>query len=269
MFWSVLRIAVAVYVIFGVIIFLFQKRFIYHPTRQIDQTPAGIGLAYEDVTLTTSDGVKITGWYVPADGARGTALFFHGNAGNISHRLPTLEMFHQMGLNALIIDYRGYGNSEGSPSEKGTYRDAEAAWEHLVKDRGEPPGRIVIFGRSLGGGVASWLAVAKQPAAVILESAFTSVPDMARKMYPIYPIGLLTRVRYDTLARIGELRCPVLVVHSRDDELVPPAHGRKLFEAAPEPKQFIETRGGHNEGFVDSADYESALRDFLYGCLPK
>ena len=270
MIWSILRIIIVVYVAFGVILYLFQKRFIYRPSAAIENTPEAAGLKYEDVTLTTSDGVKISAWYVPADDARGTVLFCHGNAGNVSHRLMDLVQFNDLGLNVLIFDYRGYGASEGSPSEKGTYRDAEAAWEHLLDRRGEKPGRIVVFGRSLGGAVAAWLAVEKTPAGLILESTFTSIPDMARKMYPVYPIRLLARVHYDTLSHVRQLKCPVLVLHSRDDDMIPFEHGKKLHEAAPQPKEFLEMRGGHNSPHMDHPDdYANAVGGFITRHLPK
>ncbi len=264
MLWSVLRIAIAVYVLFGLIVCIFQKRFIYFPQRRIDAAPDRAGLAYEDVFLTAADGVKIHGWYVPAEDARGAVLFCHGNAGNISHRLPTLELLHELRFSTLIFDYRGYGRSEGAPGEKGTYLDAQAAWDHLVTARKTPPQRIVVFGRSLGGAVAAHLAAENAPGAIVLDSAFTSIPDLARRMYPIYPVGLLARVRYDTLARMKRVRCPVLVIHSRDDEIVPFRHGRRLFEAAGEPKQFLALRGGHNEAFLASAGrYKESLSGFL------
>jgi len=261
MLWSIVRIVVIVYVVFGVILFLFQKRIIYQPRGQVAQTPEIIGLEYESVRLTTADGVSISAWYVPSSMDRGTVLFCHGNAGNISGRLPTIGIFHALGLNVMIFDYRGYGDSEGSPGEKGTYLDAGAAWDHLIDVRKAKPERIVVFGRSLGGAVATKLAIDRKPAAAILESTFTSIPDLAGRMYPIYPIRLLARVRYDTIKRIGDLNCPVLILHSPDDEIIPYAHGRKLFEAAPEPKQFVEMTGGHND--PRPSNYQNILGDFI------
>ena len=261
MLWSIVRIAVIVYVVFGVILFLFQKRFIYQPRRGVTQTPEIIGVEFETVRLTTADGVSLSAWYVPSSMDRGTVLFCHGNAGNISGRLPTIGKFHALGLNVMIFDYRGYGDSGGSPGEKGTYLDAEAAWDHLIDVRNARPERIVVFGRSLGGAIAAKLAVDRKPAAAILESTFTSIPDLARRMYPVYPTRLLARVRYDTIKRIGDLSCPVLILHSPDDEIIPYAHGRKLFEAAPEPKEFVEMTGGHND--PRPSDYQNILGDFI------
>ena len=233
-------------------------------------TPGRIGLDYREVTFEARDGTALNGWWLPHPASRGTLLFCHGNAGNISHRLTDLMQFNDLGLNVLIFDYRGYGASEGSPSEKGTYRDAEAAWEHLVGERGEKPGRIVVFGRSLGTAVAAWLAAEKTPGAAVLESGFTSVVDMARKMYWMYPVRLLARVHYDTRSHVSRLQCPVLVIHSRDDDMIPFEHGRKLYEAAPGPKEFVEMRGGHNDPHMDHPDdYANAVGGFITRHLPK
>jgi pimeloyl-ACP methyl ester carboxylesterase len=241
-----------------------QERLVYFPDRTIAATPRHLGLDYQDVWLQATASDKVHGWWVPAPGATRAMLFLHGNAGNISHRLETLEILHELGLDVLIIDYRGYGRSEGRPGEAATYEDAAAAWEHLVMVRRVPPERIVVFGRSLGGGVASWLATRHRPAGLILESSFTSVPDVAAKLYPVLPVRLLARIRYPNAERIATVGCPVLVAHSADDELIPYAHGRALFEAAAQPKSFLEMRGSHGDGFVVSGrGYVEGLRGFL------
>jgi len=234
------------------------------PSRELSATPQQIGLAYEDLQFEAEDGVRLHGWYVPADGARGTVLFFHGNAGNISHRLDSLRIFHGLGLNVLIFDYRGYGQSEGRPSEEGTRLDAIAAWRQLVDARGESPDRIVLFGRSLGAALAAWLAARERPAALILESAFTSVPDLAAELYWWLPARMLSRLEYATRDYLAGARGPVLVVHSRDDEIIPYSHGRALYEAARPPRAFLELRGDHNTGFLLSeASYVRGLDAFL------
>jgi hypothetical protein len=191
-------------------------------------------------------------------------LFFHGNAGNISHRLDSLSVFHRLGFNTLIFDYRGYGQSEGSPSEDGIYRDAEAALTYLREDRGIPLKTIVYFGRSLGGSVAAWLAARTSPGALIVESSFTSAPDMAAQLYPLLPARMLTRLRYNTLEYLTRVTCPVLIIHSAEDEIIPFQHGQRLFAAAPEPKRFLEIHGDHNMGFLNSGPrYEQGLQEFL------
>lgn len=254
------------------LLFFFQERLVYFPTRTWDATPGDIGLPYEEVWLEVADGVKLSAWLVPLrqtqegtmDSPRGVILFFHGNGGNISHRLGSLELFHRLGLSTLIIDYRGYGQSEGSPGEQGTYLDAEAAWRYLVEERHIPPCQIIVFGESLGGAVAAWLAQTHTPGGLILASTFTSVPDMGAQVYPFLPVRLLARVRYNTLARLPEIRCPVLFIHSSDDEVVPYSHGQQLFAAANEPKKFLEIRGSHNDGLMMSAaEYEAGLADFI------
>ncbi len=264
MLWSLLLVATAVYAGLVLLLFAFQGRFVFFPTGDMGETPAVLGLAYENVRFPASDGVTLHGWYVPGDPGAPTLLFFHGNAGNISHRLESLEIFHRLGLNTLIVDYRGYGRSEGRPSEAGTYRDAEAAWRYLRTTRGLAGKEIVIFGRSLGGAVAAWLATKVDPAALIVESVFTSVPDMAARLYPFLPVRLLARIHYDTESRIARVDCPVLIAHSRDDEIVPFEHARRLYAAAREPKSLLEMRGRHNDGFVVSGEqYLSGLETFL------
>jgi len=259
-----------VYVLLALLMFLLQGCLVYFPMREMAVQPDQTGMSCEDVYIETSDGVKINGWWVPADGASGTICMFHGNAGNISHRLESLAIFRRLGYNSFIIDYRGYGRSRGRPSEEGTYRDAEAAWKYLTEMRKIDPARIVLLGRSMGSAVAAWLAVQKDPAGLVLESAFTSVPDRGQEIYPFLPVRLLARIRYDTLSRMKSVRCPVLVVHSRDDRLIPIGHGRKLFAAANEPRRFLELTGGHNDGFWTSgAVYTDGLREFLDSVLAK
>ncbi len=261
---SIVVIVVTLYVGLVALAFLFQERLLYFPLRGLAATPASIGLTYENVWLKTADGVKLSGWFIPAEPARGVVLFFHGNAGNISHRLDSIATFHDLGLSILIIDYRGYGQSKGKTTEQGTYLDAEAAWRYLVEERQIPPTKIVLFGRSLGGGVAAWLAQTHRPAGLILESTFTSVPDVAAQHYPFLPVRILTRVNYNTLDRLPAINCPVLIVHSPDDRLIPYQHAQRLFATAQEPKQFLELRGGHNEGFILSAQvYEAGLDTFI------
>ncbi len=259
--------------IFGILLMLYalQARLIYFPTRAIEATPDQIGLPYEEVWFPATDGVRLHGWLVPAAQARGLVLFFHGNAGNISHRLESILTFHRLGFDTFIFDYRGYGRSEGRPSEAGTYRDAEGAWRYLVEERAVPPEQVVFFGRSLGGAVAVWLARPHPPRALILESTFTSIPDLGAELYPFLPVRLLARVRYDNRALLPQVRSPVLIVHSREDDIIPFQHGRRLWEAAAEPKEFLELSGTHNEGWVISGShYVEGLRGFLerYGPEP-
>jgi fermentation-respiration switch protein FrsA (DUF1100 family) len=248
------------------LIFAFQSRLVYFPqmAREIVATPRAVGLAYEDVTLATSDGETLHGWWTQLPNARGAVLIFHGNAGNISHRLEYLTMFERLGYASLIFDYRGYGKSTGTPSEEGTYRDAEAAWQYLMQVRRLGAADIVLFGESLGGGVATWLAQREAPRAIVLGSTFTSVPDLGAEVYPWLPVRWLARIQYGNLARMRGITRPVLIAHSPQDDIIPFAHGQALLAAANEPKRFVELRGGHNESFILAREkFERELGAFL------
>lgn len=248
---------------------LTQSRQIFFPISALATTPAVHGMPYEDVWLDTEDGLRLHAWLIPAPKERGVLLFFHGNAGNISHRIDSIRIFRELGLSVLIVDYRGYGQSDGRPTEQGTYLDAQAAWNWLRDARGVPPERIVIFGRSLGSAIAAWLAARERPAAVILESAFTSAPDLAADLMPWLPVRWLLRFDYDTRTAVARFKSPVLVVHSRQDEIVHFAHGEAVFAAAPEPRYLLTIQGGHNDGFIHSrTEYERGLQDFLDRYLP-
>ena len=246
------------------LVYLLQERLLFHPARDLFGTPADVGLTYEDVRLATSDGETLHGWWIPHDDAFATLLFFHGNAGNISGRIGTIQSLRRLGVNIFILDYRGYGRSSGTPSEEGLYLDAEAAWHHLVRDRSIAPSDIVIHGRSLGGGPAAWLGERVRCAALILESTFTSIPDAAAHHYPYLPVRLLSKIDFDTLTRVPRCRCPVLVMHSKDDDVVPFGQGERLFQAASEPKKFVELSGRHNERHPEGeARYMAGLSAFL------
>jgi fermentation-respiration switch protein FrsA (DUF1100 family) len=255
---------------FIVTLYFMQPGMVYFPEKKILETPHNIGLIYEEVSLKTKDGVTISGWYIPAEKERGVLLFCHGNGGNISHRLDSIKIFNSLNLSVFIFDYRGYGKSEGTPTEKGTYLDAEAAWDYLIKIKGKQPEKIVVFGRSLGGAVAGDLALRKNPAGLIIESSFSSLPDIGKKYYPLLPVSLLSRFKYDTISKIGRINCPKLIIHSPEDEVVPYDHGITLFENALPPKYFLGIRGGHNDGFFISGSlYTDGLRKFLDIALPK
>ena len=261
---SLSLVILAIYLGYSAFLYAYQPRMVYFPIREISATPRHIGLAYESVTFEAKDGIKLSGWFIPADVSRGTVLFFHGNAGNISHRLDSIAIFHKLGLSVFIFDYRGYGESQGQPSEEGMYLDAEAAWDYLVEDKALDPGQIILFGRSLGGAVAAWLAERRSPRACILESVFTSAPDMAAELLPLFPARFLCRYNYDTKAAVSNRNCPLLIVHSSQDDIIPFSHGQKLFEAAREPKSFLEIDGDHNSGFLTSGGlYSNGIAAFL------
>lgn len=261
---SVLFILLGTWLGLSLLLYVFQDRFVYYPFKSLAATPDRMGLDYEEVYLETQDGARLHAWFIPAENAETTLLFFHGNAGNLSHRLDSIRIFHEMGLNVFIIDYRGYGESSGRPSEEGTYRDARAAWDYLTGNRAIPPHRIVLFGRSLGASVAAWLARQTAPAALILESAFTSVQAMGKKLYPYLPVNLLTRIRYPTLDYVRDTQLPLLVIHSREDEIIPFEFGRQLHAAAAGPRELLPIEGGHNDGFLVSGErYRQGIAGFL------
>jgi fermentation-respiration switch protein FrsA (DUF1100 family) len=249
-----------------------DKAFIYFPSREIEATPASVGLAYDDVYFKTADGVRLNGWFVagpgPESGSHAVMIWFHGNAGNIGHRVENLLRFHdELGVSVFIFDYREYGRSGGSVSEEGTYRDAEAALDYVKSRTGFPADRILYFGRSLGAAVAVELALKAPPRALILETPMTSIREMARAHYPSLPLGPLIRTEYDSLSKIGRIRVPLLILHGDRDEIVPIDQGRRLFEAANPPKEFYPIPGAsHNDTYVvGGPPYWKAWRKFLNG----
>lgn len=264
---AVLGWGAAVYVGLALYLYVFQARYVYFPdlpSRQVEATPADIGLAFQALALRTADGEALAGWFIPAPAARGTLLYLHGNGGNIGHRLDQIEVFHRLGLNVLIIDYRGYGASSGKPSEEGTYQDALAAWNYLTQEKRLAPERVVVFGESLGGSVAAWLAARQPPAGLVIYASFTSVLEMAQALYPMFPASRLARYRYDTRAALRGVNCPVLILHSPEDEIIPFSHGQALLAAAREPKRLVELRGGHNDALEVSREvYTREIGAFL------
>lgn len=249
---------------FCLLIFLFQSRMVYFPIKGIQMTPKGAGLEFEEIFFMTPDDTAIYGWFLPFQGSRKVILFCHGNAGNISHRLDSIRIFHDLGFNVFIFDYRGYGRSPGKPTEEGTYMDVEGGWKFLIEKKGFNEGDIVLFGRSLGGAVASWLAQKKNPAALIVESAFSSIPNLGARLYWFLPVRLLSRFSYSTVDYISRSNCPVLVIHSRDDETIPFGEGEKIYHAACKPKKMLLIYGDHNGGFLLSGSvYKQGLTNFL------
>lgn len=253
-------LAIALFYVAAMIaIYFAQALFIYAPhmpTQDIVATPESIGLDFDDLNFKTTDGEQLNGWFIPAgsssEGSKKTILFLHGNAGNISHRLETIKIYHKLGYDFLIIDYRGFGNSTGSPSEAGTYLDAEAAWDYLINTRTLKPEQIIILGRSLGGGVAAELAKKVNPAMLILESSFTSMTEVSALHYPFMPTGIIVKHKYATLEKLKDIHCPIVIAHSRKDEVIPFSQSQRNYAAANEPKQFIELYGGHGSGFLHS-----------------
>lgn len=259
-----INIALVIVFLVSLVIFFrwFERQNVWHPSFEATETPLSNGLEYEDVYYDSSDGVLLNGWYVPCKDAVASLLFCHGNGGNISWRPDSLKQFNSIGLNTFIFDYRGYGKSGGTLSEEGTYRDAEAAFAWLKKKTPEMP--LILFGRSLGAAIATDLALKVKADALIFESGFTSIPDIGKKYFPFLPVRLLGTIRYDSLSKISKITVPLLVIHSPEDDIIPYAHGKNIFAAAPEPKQFYELKGTHNGGHFDSEKtYLPALRKFI------
>lgn len=244
-----------------------QERLVYFPSHVLPITPADRGFYYEDAWMQTSDDLTIHGWFVPMPGARGTVLFFHGNGDTVSSASSAIPFFYRLGLNCFFVDYRGYGKSGGKPGEEGTYRDAEAAWHYLVETRQIPTSQIVVLGHSLGGGVASWLAQHYPPAGLILQETFTSLPDVGVVHYPFLPVHLFARNRYPTRERLPQIHVPILIVHGRDDTLIPFNQGKMLYASANEPKTFLEVSGGHGAS-MSTAAYRDAVTIFIDHLFP-
>jgi len=261
---SILVVLFIAYWGLGLVLYFMQPTFLYSPMREVTYTPGELGLDFESVVFKTSDGLRLTGWYIPAENAEMTVLFCHGNGGNMMHRLDSINILCNLGLNCFIFDYRGYGNSEGKPSEEGTYLDARAAYEWLAKEKGISPDDIIVFGRSLGGSIAAQLAGKVKVGALIIESAFTSYADIGRKFYPYMPVRWFARFSYRTVDYVKDVHCPVMIIHSRNDEIIPFEFGLELYEAANEPKEFVEIFGSHNDGFLVSSEiYKNAWTKWL------
>ncbi len=259
----VVFVSIAVLILFFLFIRFIEQRSLYFPLRGIDATPREIGLDYEEIFVMTQDGVRIAGWFVPAESPRATLLLSHGNGGNISHRLDKIRMLHSLRLNVLVYDYRGYGMSRGKPSEDGLYLDADAVYSYLVDEKKIPPRSIVGYGESLGGAVTIDLAAKQEMGGIIIEGSFSSVRDMAKRIFPFVP-GFVYKTTFNSFEKIKNMKLPKLHFHSMSDEVVPFEIGRKLFDNAPEPKEFVKLQGGHNDSFIISNDlYLSSIDAFI------
>ena len=263
-FGHIIAVVVLAYIGLALTLYFMQSKFLYRPVREVVYTPSDVGIDFEKVTLKTSDGLHLSAWYIPAKDAKLTLMFCHGNGGNMMHRLDSINLFYNLGLNCLIFDYRGYGQSEGYPSEQGTYRDVAAAFKWLTEVKKTPSDEIILFGRSLGGSIAARLASKVKVRGLVIESCFTSYADMGSKLYPYMPVRWFAQFKYDTIGRLKKVRCPVMIIHSRNDEMVPFEFGLELYDAANEPKEFVEIFGSHNDGFLVSGEiYKNAWRKWM------
>jgi hypothetical protein len=247
----------------------FERSQLFKPTREINETPATFGVEFEDVAFVAEDGCLLHGWWMPHPQARGTLLYCHGNADNVSGRAEICARVHALGVNVFLFDYRGYGRSRGRPSEHGTYRDARAAYEVVRArhhDAEDPP--VVVYGVSLGGAVAIQLALDRPVKGLIVENTFTSIAEMGDRLYPWLPVRLLGQARYASLDKVTRLAAPSLWAHSVEDELIPVDMGRRLFSAAGGPKRWVNLRGAHGEGgWKEDAAYLRTVDEFLHRVL--
>lgn len=266
--WPVI-IVVSGFVLFALSVYFLQHGMVFYPSKNIAVTPDQLGLEFEEVFIEVSGGDRIQGWYFPAtisdsSNESRTVLFCHGNAGNISHRLSTVELILKTGGAVFLFGYRGYGQSTGKPDEENVYADAKVAYEWLLANKVQSPDKIVLFGRSLGGAVAIDLAARVDCAGLIVESSFSSAAAMGKRMFPWLPMRLLLRYQFDSVSKIGRVGCPVMVAHSPTDEIIPYEFGLTLFEAAKEPKLFVELSGGHNDmSYFGQESYNRALEQFI------
>ncbi|WP_434685969.1 alpha/beta hydrolase [Pseudanabaena minima] len=271
----VIRILAFAYIGLAIVLYIGQSSLVFMPSKDVIETPAILGINFENIQITTRDNINLDTWFVPAKDndlvGKGVILFCHGNGGNISNRISYLPIFRELGLATFLFDYRGYGKSGGTPSEEGTYADVEAAWQYLTQERQIPPQKIIIYGESLGGAIASYLAQKiSQPngnnnaGALVLASTFTSISDRAAELYPFMPIRFLSRFSYNSIERLPSIKIPVLVIHSIDDEIIPFHHGDRNFQVANQPKNLVKLRGDHNGGFLDSLEtYRNGLNEFI------
>jgi len=267
MLWIALATIFAVYAAVCLYIYMAQDRMFYFPTKDFAVNPDDYNLEFQDIFINVGQDETIHAWYFPysqnPDSAK-TVLFCHGNGGNISHRIETVIFLLQRGVNVMLFDYRGYGRSSGSPTESNTYDDVKAAYDWLISEKSVKPSNIIIFGRSLGGAVAVDLASKISCGGLIVESSFDSAIEMAKGYFPFFPARLLIKYDYDAITKISKVNCFKLFTHSPSDDLVPFDRGKRLFEAAPEPKSFYEISGRHNERtYLDDPDYIKAIDDLL------
>lgn len=271
----VIRILVFAYIGLAIVLYVGQSNLVFMPSKDVIETPEMLGIKFENIQITTRDNVNLDSWFVPAKDndlvGKGVILFCHGNGGNISNRISYLPIFRELGLATFLFDYRGYGKSGGTPTEEGTYADVEAVWQYLTQERQISPQKIIIYGESLGGAIASYLAQKiSQPngnnnaGGLVLASTFTSISDRAAELYPFMPIRFLSRFSYNSIDRLPSIKIPVLVIHSIDDEIIPFHHGDRNFQVANQPKKLVKLRGDHNGGFLDALEtYRNGLNEFI------
>lgn len=269
MFTRILIISLIFFAFLLIYLKYYEKKGIYFPIKEIKNTPSNINLEYENIYFTTKDKVKLNGWFIKAENPKATFLYCHGNAGNISHRLGVIEILNKLNLNVFIFDYRGYGRSQGFPSESGLYKDCEAAYDYLIKREDIRKDKIIAFGKSIGANLAIDLASKRNLAGLIVYAGFTCAYDMGKRIFPFLPLfKWIVTIKYDAKNKIKNILIPKLIIHSVDDEIIPFELGKELFGAASEPKEFYPMCGGHNEAILMareefSLNLDSFLKKYL------
>lgn len=268
MLWIALATAAAFYIIVCIYIYFVQDKMVFYPTNDVAVTPEEVHLQYEEVFLKAGEKDSICAWFFPKQVnylTHKTIIFADGNAGNMSYRLESILFLNQIGANVLMFDYRGYWKSSGKPTEKATYEDALACYNWLIDVKGTKPENIIIFGRSLGGAVAIDLATKVKCGGLIVESSFTSAPDMAAHVFPFFPVRFLSKYKFDSINKIRNIKCPLLVTHSPEDDIIPFKMGQILFDEAREPKIFVPLSGGHNDReYLQDSTYQEAITKMIF-----
>ena len=267
--WVGIGTVIFIYAAVCIYIYFAQDKLFYYPTKGMAVDPAELGFEYEEIFLNVGESDSICVWFFPQDInylKHKTILFCHGNAGNLSYRMETIAFLKKLGVNVLLFDYRGFWKSSGKSSELNTYEDAMACYNWLVDVKGVKPENIIIFGRSLGGAVAIELATKEDCAGLIVESSFTSAAAIGSHAFPMFPIKLLAKYKYDSINKIKDVNCPILITHSSEDDMIPFRMGQMLFEQAREPKQFFTLSGGHNQRlYFSNPEYFEAMKKLIEG----
>jgi fermentation-respiration switch protein FrsA (DUF1100 family) len=257
-------IILSIVIIFFLGVKFYEKKMIFFPFKDIEAFPSDYGIDFENIFFKTPDNIQINGWFIPSKSASKTILLFHGNAGNLSHRIEIIEMFSKLKVNSFIIDYRGYGKSNGKPSEKGIYIDAMASYEYLVNQKKIKPVNIIVYGKSLGTVVAIDLASKVKIDKLIVDSGLTSAKDMSKIIFPFLPLDIFLSVKFDSINKIKKVNCPKLFIHSTHDKTIPFSMGQQLFNMAIEPKQFYQSTGTHNEFlYINKTSISKILANFI------
>ena len=242
-----------------------ENWFVFFPQTTFDLTPNDFHLNFKEVYFNSDDGKRLHGWFFPLKKSCPVILFCHGNAGNISHRLDNIRQFLKRDIQVFIFDYRGYGKSLGTPSEKGIYMDGQAAYDYLVHEENIAPENIILFGRSLGAAVAIDVALNRSVKSIIIESAFVSTKAMAKTMFPLSMISFILPLNYNNLEKITHISVPKLIIHGDGDEIVPFFMGKKLFDASKEPRFFYPIKGArHNDTYINGGhEYFGTIISFV------